>query len=225
MVTIIDLGFMFVLLPILIFSDSWKRLRRIGWEWFVFSFAAMSLFAALLQDTVFPLWFRDKNLLNLLVTRGIILVGVMAFFGIYAAVEQPVLAQGRKWRILRSVAAAFIAVVLLASTSQAVKGGHLRQSGPPTYAWLLVLGEIAFVATQLGTYACRDQEQVAAYQRQQEDQQEKQQPDSVAGSAPASAGEELKSCSQCGTKYRPSDYDSEAAVWTCSGCNRPLPRS
>lgn len=171
MVNFIDIGLMFVILPILIFYDSWMRLGRLGWEWFVFGFLAMSLFSAVLTDIVFPLWFQEKNLFAILVTRGIILTGVSIFFGIYTAVEQPVLARGRKWRLLRSIVAAFIAVVMLGSILQAIKSDNPIQVDPPLYGWLLIFVAIAFIVTQVGGYACRDQARIEAYQKQKQVEQ------------------------------------------------------
>jgi len=226
MINIIDLGLMFVLLPFMILSDSWKRLRRIGWDWFIFGFFAMSLFATLMQDIVFPLWFGEKNLFNILLTRGIILAGVLMFFGIYATVEQPILRQGRKWRVFRAIAAAFIAVVLLVVISQTIKAGSLTPASPRIYGWLLVAGAIAFVATQVGTYMCRDQEKITAHRKNQEEEQKKQQPPAPAKSATTplvAANEQLRSCPNCGMKFRSSDYDRNTEVWHCSGCKSPLP--
>ena len=33
-----------------------------------------------------------------------------------------------------------------------------------------------------------------------------------------------RSCSGCGTKYKPMDYNQNAPVWECSSCKRPLPK-
>ncbi len=222
MVTMIDLVFMFILLPILIFSDSWKRLRRVGWEWAIFGFLAMSALGSLLNDFVFPQWFHQRNLFNNVVSRGIVLAGVMMFFNIYTKVEQPVLAGGMKWRLFRSVPAAFIAIVLFLSIG--AKIGKLPQFDPSLYGWLFILGAVLFISTQVSTYVYRDKERMAAYQKEQEKKKQLK-TGAISNAAPPPAGEQPGICPHCGVTYLPSDYDSEAAVWNCSQCKNPLPKN
>jgi len=49
--------------------------------------------------------------------------------------------------------------------------------------------------------------------------------ESLPSSPVSTASEELKSCSNCGAKYSPADYNPEAPIWTCQSCRNPLPRN
>jgi len=200
--TIIDLALLFVFLPIAIFVDSWRRVRRIGWEWVVFGFLTMSVFAALTEDIIFPLLFPDRTLPNIIATRAILLAGVLIFFGIYARVEQPILWEGKKWQIVRSLAAGFISLMLFLSIWHAVKAANQTRVALPIYAWLLGLGAIGFVSAQIGLYARRDQEKIAIY-RNQKTRKRKQRYSSTSS--------DMKSCPKCGE-----GIDFEASI--CPHC-------
>ena len=224
----VDLLVMFVVLPILIICDSWRRLQRIGWEWVIFGFLAMSLFCALLQDIIYPLCFKDKNPFNLLFTRGITLGGAFIFFRIYTAVEEPILREGRMWRSLRALPAVLIGIVVAFSISEeALKAGNVMQAGSSAYGWLLMAGAVAFVITQIGTYTFRDKEKIAAYEKEREEK--KKQKVSGPETAPSEHREQSQDdivleCPQCKTPYTPDDYRREAPEWICDKCKNVLPK-
>jgi hypothetical protein len=171
MVTIIDMLFMFLLLPVLIGSDSKKRIGRVSWEWIIFGFLGMSMFSALLQDIIVPLWFSAKSLFNVLVVRGIILAGVGLFFGIYSSADQPIKPSGKKWKWFRSLCAVFILAVLVVCIAHGVQTGTLERPKGRLGSLLLVLGALAFIVAQVGMYTHRDQKKIEEYNRKKVEKQ------------------------------------------------------
>lgn len=167
--TIIELVLLFVLFPAAVLLDSWKRLGRVGWEWALLGFLLMSIWGALMQDVIFPLWLKERTFFNLWLARLMLFGGASCTFTIYMLIEVPVLKKGRVWYWLRALAATVLAIKMGESMAETFDRGYLSSHKTGT---MMIASTALFLISQVGLFFFRDKDRIAAWQRQQQVERE-----------------------------------------------------
>lgn len=148
----------FLVLPGVLAVQSWRKLRRIGWEWIAFGLWAMSIYIAIanvwmlpgMRDLIGDLPFTD--FINRFMYSGFeilaVFIGPVAFFMAWDAVEEPAISEPQNWRILRSAAAAVALVLFFTPAALAAIGTGVGFWGN-AYSVTFIVPLILFVISQI----------------------------------------------------------------------------